>query len=106
MQYQANRFLPRAVMVGGTRQSNNCLDPNLKERYHALRRKQTNQTVGRNNFQNLSSDQPPNILKLQQFTIMDKFGKPKTISAWVDQTNLVSVERAGSPKKTSQLVAC
>jgi len=53
-------------MVGATRQTNNSLDPKLEERYHALRRKQTNQFVGRNNFQsNLSSDQTPNILQLQ-----------------------------------------
>ncbi|KAK1421788.1 hypothetical protein QVD17_24420 [Tagetes erecta] len=52
---QVNSFKPRALMVRNQKFENN-LDPKLEERFIALRRKQSNHAIGRNNFQpNLSN---------------------------------------------------
>ncbi|KAK1431882.1 hypothetical protein QVD17_08648 [Tagetes erecta] len=63
---KVNSFKPRALMMRNQKFENN-LDPKLEERFIALRRKQTNQAVGRNNFQpNLSNESNFQNLHYQQ----------------------------------------
>ncbi|KAK1414966.1 hypothetical protein QVD17_30732 [Tagetes erecta] len=84
---KVNNFKPRALLVKNQKFENN-LDPNLEARFSALRRKQSNQAVGRSSFQqNFSNETNFQNLHYQQVTVADKFGKPKTMWAWVDQTN-------------------
>ena len=86
---QVNNFKPRALMVRNQKFENN-LDPKLEERFSALRRKQSMNANGRNNsyqHQNLMNETNFQNIQYQQVTIVDRFGKPKTVWAWVDQTN-------------------
>ena len=74
-------------MVRYQRNENNH-DPKLEDRFSAFRRKQINQASGRNIFQpNVSNESNFHNLHYQQVTVLDRLEKPKTMWAWVDQTN-------------------
>ena len=78
----AQSFVPRSVMRKGkgnvSGYDSSELEPEIEARFHALKTK----TVRHNHTQ-------PDFTKMhyQQLTTIDRYGKPKTVMAWVDNSN-------------------